>query len=390
MRSSPQARVNRAVPAFVLLLAAACAPSGQGSARPMTRTYYVAAEEVEWDFTPSGRNLISNADWDDVQRPFVTAGDMHVGHLARKAIYREYTDSTFSTLKPRPAEWEHLGIMGPLLRGVVGDTIRVVFLNRASFPASMHPHGVFYLKDSEGAPYADGTDAAAKLDDGVTPGTQHIYIWPVPERAGPSHSEGSTAFWMYHSHTNEVADVNAGLMGPMIITRRGSADAEARPTDVDREIVITFAEMDENTSRYMDYNIRTYATEPRRLKVDYVFAVPVVGPETQFNFKETLNGFVYGNLPMPRMQVGERVRWYVMGTTNFEVHAPHWHGNVVVANQMRTDVLSLLTMQMVVADMVPDDPGEWLFHCHVANHLRMGMEGRYEVVPRGQLAARQN
>ena len=50
----------------------------------------------------------------------------------------------------------------------------------------------------------------------------------------------------------------------------------------------------------------------------------------------------------------------------------------------------MLTMQMVVADMVPDDPGQWLFHCHVANHLRMGMEGKYEVLPRGQLAARQN
>lgn len=373
-----------AATAAALGCSAMSAPSG------VVRTYYIAADEVEWNFAPSGRNLISGEPWDSIQRPFVEPGPLHVGLRARKALYREYTDSTFTTLKPRPSEWEHLGYLGPLIRAVVGDTIRVVFRNNTAFPSSVHPHGVFYAKDSEGAPYQDGTSGAMKADDGVPPGGTHVYTWPVPERAGPTEHEGSSVFWMYHSHTNEVADVNAGLMGPMIITRRGSADAEARPTDVDREIVITFAEMDENTSRYMDYNIRTYATEPRRLKVAYVFGVPVVGPEAQFNFKETLNGFVYGNLPMPRMQVGERVRWYVMGTTNFEVHAPHWHGNVVVANQMRTDVLSLLTMQMVVADMVPDNPGEWLFHCHVSNHLLMGMAGKYVVEPRGQLAARQN
>jgi len=381
MRSSPQARVNRAVPAFVLLLAAACAPSGQGSARPMTRTYYVAAEEVEWDFTPSGRNLISNADWDDVQRPFVTAGDMHVGHLARKAIYREYTDSTFSTLKPRPAEWEHLGIMGPLLRGVVGDTIRVVFLNRASFPASMHPHGVFYLKDSEGAPYADGTDAAAKLDDGVTPGTQHIYIWPVPERAGPSHSEGSTAFWMYHSHTNEVGDVNAGLVGPMIVTARAQAREDATPTDVDRELIVGFLEFDETNSTLWEENLRTYGKPPAALKPDLVFGERSVGPESQYAFKETLNGLLYGNTPGLSMREGERVRWYLMASTNFEMHSPHWHGNTVQAAHMTTDVAALLPMGMLVANMVPDNPGRWLFHCHVAPHLLMGMEATYEVLP---------
>jgi len=39
-------------------------------------------------------------------------------------------------------------------------------------------------------------------------------------------------------------------------------------------------------------------------------------------------------------------------------------------------------MGMLVADMVPDNPGVWLFHCHVSNHLLMGMQGRYEVLPR--------
>ena len=79
------------------------------------------------------------------------------------------------------------------------------------------------------------------------------------------------------------------------------------------------------------------------------------------------------------MKVGQRVRWYFMGSTNFEFHSPHWHGNVVDANHMRTDVGVLLPMGMFVADMLPDNPGKWLFHCHVSSHLRMGMQAFYTV-----------
>ena len=48
---------------------------------------------------------------------------------------------------------------------------------------------------------------------------------------------------------------------------------------------------------------------------------------------------------------------------------------------MRTDVAALLPMGMVVADMVPDNPGRWFFHCHVADHMRLGMQGIYTVTP---------
>jgi len=83
------------------------------------------------------------------------------------------------------------------------------------------------------------------------------------------------------------------------------------------------------------------------------------------------------------MKVGERVRWYLMATSNFELHAAHWHGNTVEVGHMRTDVAPIQTMGMVVADMVPDNPGTWLFHCHVGGHLRAGMQALYTVEVRG-------
>lgn len=77
---------------------------------------------------------------------------------------------------------------------------------------------------------------------------------------------------------------------------------------------------------------------------------------------------------------GERVRWYVMSMgTEVDLHTPHWHGNTVTVNGMREDVLGLLPGQMVVADMVPDDVGTWLFHCHVTDHILAGMMALYTV-----------
>jgi hephaestin len=89
-------------------------------------------------------------------------------------------------------------------------------------------------------------------------------------------------------------------------------------------------------------------------------------------------------MPLDAMTVrkGERVRWYAMSSTNdFDFHTPHWHGNVVTANHMRTDVAFMGPMQMVTADMVPDNEGTWLLHCHVSFHNTAGMTGRYAVAP---------
>ena len=344
--------------------------------KPHTRTYFVAADEIDWNYAPSGANAIAGKPFAGVELLFAGTDPDHIGLVYRKAVYREYTDSTFTTLKPRAKEWEHLGIVGPLLRAEVGDTIRVIFRNNAHQPYSMHPHGVFYAKSSEGAEYADGTPGGA-ASGVVAPGATTTYVWPVPERAGPAAHDQSSVLWMYHSHTAEDADLNTGLVGPIIVTARGKARADGSPVDVDREIVAGFLELDENLSPYFDANIAKYVKNASSVKK----APPgdFLDPFYVSNLRETINGYIFGNGPMFTMKKGERVRWYLFADANFQVHAPHWHGNTVTAMGMRTDVVSLTTMGMVVADMVPDDPGIWLFHCHVGPHLAAGMSARYQV-----------
>ncbi len=351
----------------------------QRAPKPRTITYYVAADTVAWDYAPSGMNRITGGPFDDGVALWVKSDSTYIGRVYRKSLFREYADSTFLTLKRRPAEWEHLGFLGPLLRAQVGDTLRVVFRNNTQHAASMHPHGVFYNKSSEGAPSADKTTGPDKADDGVPAGGTHVYVWPVPERAGPAEHDPSSILWMYHSHADEGKDVNAGLMGPMIVSRRGTTRPDGTPQDVDRELVVSFSEVDENASWHLEHNIATYTGKARKPRPEELVFFHPFGLS---NTKATMNGFLYGHLPGLTMRLGERVRWYLMATTNFEVHAPHWHGNTVVLNRMRTDVAALITMGMAVADMVPDNPGTWLFHCHVKEHLTMGMQAHYTVAPR--------
>jgi manganese oxidase len=63
------------------------------------------------------------------------------------------------------------------------------------------------------------------------------------------------------------------------------------------------------------------------------------------------------------------------------VRVPHWHGNVVMQDGKRTDVVALSPAQMTSVDMVPDNPGIWMFHCHVSDHMHGGMVMRYRVTP---------
>jgi FtsP/CotA-like multicopper oxidase with cupredoxin domain len=346
---------------------AAAAGAGQ------VRLHYIAADEVAWDYAPAGRNLVTGQPFGDAENTYMATGPGRIGRVYTKSVFREYTDATFTTPAPRPEAWKHLGLLGPVIHAEVGDTIRVVFTNHTSRPASMHPHGVFYDKASEGAAYADGTSGVERADDSVPQGGTHTYVWQVPERAGPGPMDPSSVMWMYHSHTDEVADTYAGLMGAIVVTRRGMARPDGSPRDADRELVTMFMVSDENRSPWLDDNIRTHTSAPatvRRDDPDFV----------ESNKKHAINGYVFGNLPDLDIRRGERVRWYVMGMgTEVDLHTPHWHGNTVLAMGMRTDVVALLPATMVVADMVPDDPGIWLYHCHVADHISAGMLALYVV-----------
>lgn len=363
-------------------LAAPANPAGK------TRTYYVAADELEWNYAPSGRDMAMGMPFDAVAQQFTQSGPHQIGSVYKKAVYREYTDATFTQLKPRPAADAYLGLLGPILYAEEGDTIQVVFRNHASHPYGMHPHGVEYAKDSEGAGYSDSSNGAGQTSACVPPGGTHVYTWKATDSAAPGPADPSSLFWLYHSHCDELRDVASGLFGGLVVTRRGMALPNGHPRDVAREFVTLYIAVNENESWYIGDNIREHTSDPRGIRRDFpgtMTATGLVGTIATNGFAATnvkwsINGYIYGNMPLMVMKKGDHVRWYVATLGDFNnAHSPHWHGNTVTVGGQKTDVLSIISAQMITADMLAAYPGIWLYHCHISDHMLAGMIARYQV-----------
>lgn len=308
-----------------------------------TRKYYIAAEDVMWDFAPSGKDLIHGHPGDDaIPEPW------RGNTIWRKVRYIEYTDSSFSVRKRQPS-W--LGVLGPIIRAEVGDQVEVHFLNRATSGSyGMHPHGFRYDKDNEGAHYhPPGVPPGAGAE--IPPGGSFTYRWFADADSAPGPSDPSSLVWWYHSHISEPAETNLGLLGPIIITARGKARPNGAPKDVDREFI----------NLYMIFNEAN--GEERGLM-------------------HSINGYIFGNLLGQEMRKGEKVRWYLLGMGNeVDLHGAHWHGKTLRFRQRATDVIELLPGSMATADMNANNPGTWMIHCHVADHIEAGMMAFYKILP---------
>lgn len=308
--------------------------SSQVGHKGRTRWYYVAAEDTAWNYMPDGFDSIFD------RPPPTPWGDSLVYPKAR---YVEYTDSTFTSRVPQPT-W--IGILGPMLRGVVGDTLKVMFLNRTDKPLSMHPHGLTYTPENEGALY----DPPRGGGDSVTAGGRYTYTWIAEPQSGPRKGEPSSKVWLYHSHVMAEEEMYRGLVGTIVVTDPKHANADATPEDVDREFV-TF---------WMVFNENTPTSDPE---------------DEEMNLKHAINGYFFGNLHGFEMNQGDRVRWYLVALgTEVDLHTPHWHGEkIALEGRTYTDVVELLPASMKVGDMIADNPGRWLLHCHVNDHMTAGM-----------------
>lgn len=298
-----------------------------------TRHYYVAAEDVPWNYAPTGHNLMNGS---------IIAQPWSLKLEWPKTRFIEYTDATFTTLKPQP-EW--LGILGPVIRAEVGDEIVVDFLNRSRRAHDMHPHGLRYDKSNEGSVYLP----LSRAGNFVAPGGRYTYHWFANAASGPGPAQPSSIVWWYHAHVDPGVEINAGLMGPIIVTAKGKAKPDGSPKDVDREFVASFMIFNEQGAKAP---VQFYA----------------------------MNGFIFGNLPGLVMKQGEKVRWYLLGMGNeIDLHTPHWHGETVTDGRRNTDVVELLPGSMVTVDMLADNPGTWMFHCHVEDHMEAGMMAVYTI-----------
>ena len=108
-----------------------------------------------------------------------------------------------------------MSLVGPVIRAAEGEVIEVTLHNNLEFSINIEPSGVMYNKPVT-----------------LNPGETGVYIWVVPDSIQELKDEASSQLWVYRSSVDTVAQVSAGLAGPLILRKK---DAEK---DYDREFVV--------------------------------------------------------------------------------------------------------------------------------------------------------
>ena len=309
------------------------------------RTYFIAADEVEWDYLPLGKGMcrepgavgtmpsseyIDRKNFEPEDMLFLKPGVHRIGSKYMKAQYREYTDDTFVKRRfgaksrfNQPSR--HLGLVGPILRGEPGEVIQIVFKNNLRYPTTLFVRGAEQLSTHAGAP--------------VQPGATAVWDIRITAETGPGSKDHSSVGWLYESQRDlaaaavarephkypagaldNFADFNAGLFGALLVTRSGKARGDGSPSDTEEEFVTVFANLDENKSPYIDINIHKYAMQGYSVvKTDPAFK--------SSNKRSSINGMSFCNLPGLVMRQERNARWYVMGLgDSASIHAPSWAG----------------------------------------------------------------
>ncbi|KAH0347376.1 Cupredoxin, partial [Aureobasidium melanogenum] len=363
------------------------------------RTYYVAAEEVAWNYAPSGWDNwlgvpIQNSPHAAAAGYLNTTGSIGAswGLEFQKAVYKGYTDMTFTTPTEQPA---HNGINGPILRGEVGDMVQIMFINSMTdHYASMHSMGLYYGKQYEGSLYPNTTTGGSpnvQEQDAVPPGGCAVYKWIITDSQAPAPGQ-SSRLWSYHSFVNMPSDLSAGLSGPLIVYNSGEMNSTMSSH---REFVVTTNTHYEAKSFLAGTNAKNAGVDTSSLRATNQLLQPYSGNESfwvpqmanspavmlsdaQGPIFFTMNGYVFGNGAPYEMCRNDPVIWYVMAFGGAS-HVFHLHGNNFQYNDIWLAAQSVNAGEMFTFNMNAQLPGVWQLLCHVSDHNLFGMQQNYVV-----------
>ncbi|MBC5824472.1 MAG: multicopper oxidase domain-containing protein [Candidatus Eremiobacteraeota bacterium] len=228
--------------------------------------------------------------------------------------------------------WTYNGtVPGPTLHVRQGDRVRVLFTNELPEPTTIHWHGVSVPADMDGVP---GLSQPA-----INPGQSFVYEF-VARDAGT---------YIYHTHDDDLNQLDRGLYGAFIVDPK----AAPRLRD-DRDYLMLLSSW------------RLYS-----------------GAENFFS----MNGKSYPLTRPFRVRRGQRIRIREINISGTEFHTMHIHGHhfkvVAVDGQ---DVPAQQQQSMVTVTIGPGEtrdvafsadaqPGTWLIHCHIADHMMNGRSG---------------
>jgi FtsP/CotA-like multicopper oxidase with cupredoxin domain len=277
--------------------------------------YWIQAKSRTWDVAPLGHD-----EW-------------HGQSIPKPRTFRAYLYQQMSTGFDDPLA--KAGMPGPILHAEVGDVLVVHFRNadeKLGQAVTMHPHGVRYNPNYDGTYMGSQFTLAGGF---IEPGQEFTYYWEAtPDAVG---------VWPYHDHgPNHTLNTFRGLFGAIIV----------RPKD---------------------------APVPDAEHVLFLHSLlpPVTGLSRAF---QCINGRTgAGNTPTIQARIGQDVALHVIGMDDqfhdFHIHGHRWRdpaGTFV-------DTPAVGPNETITARFVEDNPGRWLYHCHVFSHQDAGMAGWYVV-----------
>ncbi|KAI1898621.1 hypothetical protein AGOR_G00074270 [Albula goreensis] len=318
------------------------------------RNYYIAAEEVSWDYgIKKPQQLIKPREMRRGMRKYFPE--------YKKAVFRAYLDKDFRHPATRGELEEHLGIMGPMIQAEINDLVIVTFKNLASRPYSFHLHGVY-----------DRSQGVANGEP-VEPNEERVFKWKITRRQGPSAKEFDCKAGAYYSNLNMEKDIHSGLIGPMIVCKPGTLHPFYNIQPGVQQFALLFTVFDETKSWYLEENIRKFCTPPCRIKNE----------DSWFKFSNkfaAINGYVAETLPGLLVAQHHQVRWHLLNMgSNGEFHAVHFHGlpfTVRRDQEHRMGIYNLYPGVFGTVEMRPHMVGTWMVECTIGEHQLAGMRAK--------------
>ncbi len=276
--------------------------------------------------TPNGKTL-----------PWKMVDGWKVFHLIAEPVTHEFAPGLVAEC------WGYNGrVHGPTIEAQEGDKVRIYVTNRLEAPTTVHWHGVYLPSGMDGV---GGVSQKA-----IQPGETYMYEFPLKQHGT----------CMYHSHHDEMTQMQLGMMGLFIIHPK---EPEKNPPDRDYAYMLS------------EWKIEVGARRPDP------------------NEMTDMNVFTFNARSFPATESivakkGEKVRIRIGNLSTMSHHAIHLHGyyftvvatdggQIPVAGQWPETTVHMPTGSTRTVEFVADEPGDWVMHCHMLHHVMTQMGHKF-------------
>ena len=299
-------------------------PTSDGSTRPLVPEGPLGYRPV---VTPNSSSL-----------PWKLIDGVKVFHLIAEPVTHEFIPAMEGHSALVAQCWGYNGrVHGPTIEAVEGDQLRIYVTNRLKAPTTVHWHGVLVPSGMDGV---GGVSQKA-----IQPGETYKYEFTLKQHGT----------YMYHSHHDEMTQMQLGMIGLFIIHPRRY---DRPPPDRDYAIMLS------------EWKIEVGARRPDPNEM------------TDFNVF-TMNARSFPGTQPLLAKAGERVRIRLGNLSSMSHHAIHLHGHnfkvvetdggeIAESAQWPETTVIMPTGSTRTIEFIATE-GDWVMHCHMLHHVMTQM-----------------